>query len=261
MNTPGLTELLDRPLAPPDPGELAALARSPIDPTDALPMTRLDRLLDPAPLPAETGWCLLPDGVGYVAARTPMPGVRGEMVDWWFDWHPQEALRYRVWHPGAHRSNRIQRPGGPPRAKPFWDTRHLPVEDLGSGDLHVQIDFRRPTDLGFSTDALDDPRVATVVGGRVSDPRLRVQHTLMVHVFLREGDGLVLRSRFWMAAIGRSLVPGLGAVGAAVLRRPGVRRRLLPQAAPAQLAAHCLEEYANLAVLLPELFARYGPGA
>lgn len=260
MSTPGLAELLDRPLAPADPAELAALARSPIDPADALPLARLDRLLDPAPLPAETGWCVLPDGVGYVAARTPMPGVSGEMVDWWFDWHPELALRYRVWHPGAHRSNRVERPATP-AAKPFWGTVHFPVEDLGGGDLHVRIAFCRPTELGFSTDALDDSRVATIVCGRAGDARLRVEHTVMAHVFLREGDGVVLRSRFWMAAIGRPLVPGLGGLGARVLNRPGVRRRLLPREAPRQLTAHCLEEYANLAALLPELFARYGPGA
>jgi hypothetical protein len=22
-------------------------------------------------------------------------------IDWWFDWHPDQAIRYRIWHPAA----------------------------------------------------------------------------------------------------------------------------------------------------------------
>lgn len=260
MSEPDVAELLERPLSPPDPSEVAALARSPIDPADALELGALDRLLDPAPLPAETGWCRLPDGVGYVAARTAMPGVTGPMIDWWFDWHPREPARYRAWHPGAHRSNRLDPPASA-GAKPFWGAVHHPVEDLGSGDLALRIAFCRPSELGFSTDALEDPRVATIVCARAGDDRLRVEHTVMAHVALAAPGGVVLRSRFWMGAIGRPLVPGLGRIGAAVLARPAVRRRLLPRDAPAQLAAHCLEEYANLAALLPGLYRRHGPGS
>lgn len=254
MSTPGLTELLDRPLAPPDPGELAALARSPIDPTDALPMTRLDRLLDPAPLPAETGWCLLPDGVGYVAARTPMPGVRGEMVDWWFDWHPRRPGRYEAWHPEAHVSAKLL--AGPVGgAKPFWGAVHEVREDVGTGEVKARIEFLTPSQVGFSTDALDDPRVGTIVCGRVGDRLIR--HTVMCHVWLREGDGLVLRSHFWLGGSIEPRLPGALSPLGRVFRRPlnsrPVRRAAMPGRLPASLARHCVEEYTNLAVILPPL--------
>ena len=85
-----LEAYLERPMTPPGEGVLEAIDAGPIDPADALPLGQLDRLLDPAPLPAENGWCVLPDGVAYVAARTAMPGVSAEMVDWWFDWHPDD---------------------------------------------------------------------------------------------------------------------------------------------------------------------------
>ena len=61
-----MTELAayaDRPLTPPDPEVLGAIEAGPIDPSEALPLAALDRLLDPAPLAVETGWCRLPDGV------------------------------------------------------------------------------------------------------------------------------------------------------------------------------------------------------
>lgn len=223
---------------------------------DALPLSRLDRLLDPAPLPGETGWCRLADGCGYVAVRTEMPGVTGEMVDWWFDWHPRDPDRYRAWHPRAHRDNRLD-PAPRTGAKAHWGAIHHPVEDVGAGVVHARIAFRAPTALGFSTDALADERVATIVCGRVGDDRRRTWHSTMAHVFLRDGDGVLLRSRFWLGAGIRPFGPRpLAAAGAAVLDRPAVRRRAIPAAVPRALARHCAEEYANLAAFLPGLHAR-----
>jgi DAPG hydrolase PhiG domain len=295
-----LAALLDRPLSPPDPAVLDAISSGPVDAADALPRAAPDRLLDPAPLPVETGWCWLPDGVGYVAVRTEMPGVTGEMVDWWFDWHARDALRYRVWHPRAHRGNRLEAPRSP-AAKAHWGAVHHPVEDVGTGMVRARIAFVRPTELGFASDALDDPRVATIVCGFAGDDTRRVRHTPMAHVFLRDGiaasagepgggragtepggrkpggggagtepggrkpsrgDGVVLRSRFWLGAAIRPYGPApLAALGERVLNTSRARRLTLPRDLPRALATHCAEEYANLAALLPELHARYGPRA
>lgn len=241
-----LDRYLERPLSSPAPGVLEAIAAGPIAAEQALPLADLDRLLDPAPLDAETGWCRLDDGVAYVAVRTPMPKVTGAMVDWWFDWHPEEAIRYRIWHPRAHTSNRVERPAHA-GAKRHWNTIHHPVEDVGTGTEHVRIEFRPPTKMGFSTDALDDPRVATIACGHAGDDRRRVRHSAMVHVWLNDGDeGTVLRSRFW-----------LGAALPRLLARRAVRNAMMPRDLPHALATHCAEEYANLAELLPELHARY----
>lgn len=256
-----LAGLLDRPLTPPDPAVLAAIAAGPIAPADALPREGLDRLLDPAPLAAETGWCWLDDGVGYVAVRTAMPGVTDELVDWWFDWHAHDSLRYRVWHPGAHRGNRLELPAVP-GAKAHWGAVHHPVEDVGTGMVHARIAFCAPRELGFSTDALDDARVATIVCGHAGDDRRRARHSPMAHVFLRteDGDGVVLRSRFWLGAAMRPYAPPLAALGERLLNTPRARRATLPRDLPRALASHCAEEYANLAALLPLLHARYAHG-
>lgn len=263
MSSADVAAYLDRPMAAPDPEALAAVESGPIAPDRALDLADLDRLLDPAPLADETGWCWLANGVGYVAVSTAMPAVTGEMVDWWFDWHPRDPVRYRVWHPRAHADNSVQLPAVR-RAKPFWGAVHHPVEDVGVGMAHARIAFCPPTELGFSTDALGDPRVATVVCGWAGDDTRRVRHTPMAHVFLRdpEGDGVVLRSRFWLGAALRPYLPGpLAAAGAALLNRRAVRRQVLPGSLPRALATHCAEEYANLATLLPELHARFAPVA
>ncbi len=261
MSHDGLADYLSRPLTPPAADVVEAIERGPIDPAAALPRGEAERLLDPAPLEVETGWCTLPDGVGYVAVRTPMPGVTGEMVDWWFDWHPREALRYRIWHPLAHEDNSVEPAPGGQRAKAHWGTVHHPVEDVGTGRVRARIAFHAPTEMGLSTDALNHPDAATIVCGYAGDDTRRVRHTPMFHVFLRdpESGGVVLRSRFWLGAALRPYLPGpLAASGAWALNRRAVRRLALPADLPVGLARHCAEEYANLGALLPELYGRYG---
>jgi DAPG hydrolase PhiG domain len=254
----GLEAYLDRPMTSPAAEVLDAIEAGPIDPADALSVDALDRLLDPTPMPAETGWCTLPDGCGYVAVATPMPGVTGEMIDWWFDWHPHESIRYRIWHPKAHISNSVEMPSRR-GAKAHWDTVHHPVEDVGVGVVRARIGFHAPSAMGFSTDALDDPRVATIVCGYAGDDQRHVRHTPMCHVFLATDDGVLLRSRFWLGAALRPYAPEpLASIGERLINRRAVRVRALPSRLPCALATHCAEEYANLGSLLGELYARFG---
>lgn len=252
-----LTALLERPIAEADPAVLAAIEAGPINPSLALPLAQIDRLLDPAPLAAETGWCLMPDSTAFVAVRTAMLQVTAEMVDWWFDWHPRESLRYRVWHPAAHVSNSVELPAEA-GAKAHWGTVHHPVEDVGLGVINARIAFLPPSELGFASDALGDPNVGTVVCGLVGDDKMHARHSVMAHVWLNEGDGLVLRSAFWLGAVMRPDLPGaLGDLAGRLINRPLVRRRLVEQGLPQALSLHCAQEYANMATLLPELYSRF----
>lgn len=267
-----VSDYLTRPMDCPAQDVLEAIEAGPIDPGEALALANVDRLLDPAPLERETGWCVLPDGVAYVAVRTAMPSVSAEMVDWWFDWHPRDPLRYRIWHPLAHSDNSLEQ-APHAHAKAHWGAVHHPVEDVGTGMVHARIEFKAPTEMGMSSDALDDPEVATIVCGYAGDDRLRMRHSPMFHVFLRDGGnavggsgvsknraGVVLRSRFWLGAALRPYGP-LGGAGEALLNRPAVRRRALPKGLPRALARHCAEEYANLGAILPGLYDRFGPAA
>lgn len=270
MTDSSLVQYLSRPLNAPEREVLQAIETGPIDPREALSLDQVDRLLDPVPLTTETGWCVLEDGVAYVAVHTKMPEVSGEMVDWWFDWHPREADRYRVWHPIAHLDNSLHGPrhyaraADPAPQKAHWGAVHHPVEDVGTGVVHARIEFKRPTEMGMSHDALEAPHIATIVCGYAGDDRLRIRHTPMFHVFLRaeRDEGVVLRSRFWLGAALRPYMPGpLAVLGEWALNHPAVRRRALPDGAPRALARHCAEEYANLGALLPELYDRFGPRA
>lgn len=261
MSDAALAPYLNRPLTPPGAEVAAAVAAGPMDPARVVPLSEIDRLLDPAPLAVETGWCFTAERVGYVAVRTEMAGVSAEMVEWWFDWHPRDPDRYRLWHPRAHLDNSVEPPSAP-AAKPHWGAVHHPVEDVGTGVVHARIAFLPPSAIGFSSDVLDDPNVATVVCGHVGDDRRRLRHSVLAHVFLAGEKGLVLRSHFWLGAAIRPYLPSpLAAPVGALVNNRLVRRLALPAELPRALATHCAEEFANLAALLPELYKRFGPGA
>lgn len=84
----------------------------------------------------------------------------------------------------------------------------------------------------------------------------------MAHVFLRDGDGLVLRSHFWLGAAVRPYLPAaLAGPAAGLLNRRAFRDLALPRNLAPALARHCAEEYANLAALLPELYGRFAEPA
>ena len=85
-----------------------------------------------------------------------------------------------------------------------------------------------------------------------------MRHSVMAHVFLSEGGGVVLRSHFWLGAAIRPYLPSpVDAAVGAVLNNRVVRNLALPSGLAPALSKHCAEEYANLATLLPELYASF----
>ena len=164
-----------------------------------------DRLLDPDPLPLETGVQRLASGVLLVAARTDMRDCRGEMVEWWFRFAP-DSQQYAWWHPGDHVSSSWHdtSPGT------HVGSTHDAEEKLGSDSpvLRIQVAFQDPL-LTFSPDALEAARAAGNVSGLVcahlgigdDPPRDEAGRPLngrMVHLARDTPYGCVLRSRFWL---------------------------------------------------------------
>jgi len=253
-----LATLMIKPVAKASPATIESIEAGPFEPELALAFAEADRMCDPAPLEVESGWTVLTDGSVQVAVETPMPDLTAEMVEWWFDWHPRRRDRYRVWHPVAHYDNGIV-PAEPPGHKPFWGSVNFPNEDVGDGPISVRIDFKSPREFGFADDYLEDPSVGTIVCGRVGDRWLT--HTDMAHVYLRDGDGLRLRSRFWIGERIRPRLPGPASVAegriGSLLSRSLVRGPAIPDGVGPGLARHCAEEYANLNSILPGLFDRF----
>lgn len=251
-----------RPPAPPNPRLMEILGRGPMDPAMALPYERINDLLDPGYHEVETGYCVLENGAGYVAVNNIFPGCTVDMMKWWFAWHAAgPGLRYAIWFPPGHVSIAVSDQGwarlhdpGIPIGEKSQNIVHFVVEDVGGGAEDILIHFLDPAQMGFDMSRFREPYVAGVFGGYgVSESRQgppMKAPAIMCH-FVREIEGgIEFRTRFWM---GYRINQGKGMC----VLPPWVK---LPIEAPMGLAFHNVMEYSNLATILPELYAQFGPG-
>jgi hypothetical protein len=260
-----LAPFFDRPSAPVAPEVQRALRRGPLPAEVTLRRADIARLDEPGYLDAETGFCSLPDGRGYVAVRTEMPGVTAEMIDWWFAWANRVDLRYKIWFPGLHYGNRVTEPTQEEAAelarrparerKPYWFTTAHPHEDVGFGPEAISIRFVPPQDYGLANPAFATGQ-ATAICAYTGADSIGLMHSHMCHYVRPIAGGVELRSRFWMGE-DIHLVGAGSSASAIVLNTDFVRRRLINPNRPYDMAIHCAQEYANLAAILPELFRRY----
>ena len=249
-----------RQMAEPAPELLRLLADpKPMDPAKALPIQRMNELLDPGYHEVETGYCVMPDGSGYAALLTPMPGVTVDMVRWWMAWFVLEDLRCKIWSPRDHMSVRIKDEDRAvltdpaiPRERKIQNPSpwHEAVEDVGSRMVTVQIDTLSPEDQGFDMSRFHDPFVATTVGANITmmvpgEPPGRVT---LVHFIRKTPDGIEYRTRHWM---GHAIVEKKPVL----MLPPGAR---IPEEVVLGALEHNIREYSNLKVLLPEIYREFG---
>jgi len=244
---PEMMELIDHPRA--------------VDPGLALPIQRLNDMLNPGTLPTETGYCVMPDGSGFVALNHKMPGVTAEMIRWWFAWFISEDLRYKIWFPRDHMGSDIKDEDRRMLSDPSVPMErklqnpgpgHIAIESIGSGVARVMIDFVSPEDFGFDMSRYHSPNVATTVCGNVvvppASPDEPPQYVGLLHFVRDMTGGVDFRTRFWM---GYQIVDKKPVL----MLAPGVR---IPEEACFGLYEHDVHEYSRLAGFLPQLYREQG---
>ncbi len=196
-----------------------------------------------------------------MAVRHPMPGVTADMVNWWFAWHGLESLRYMFWSPKDHYAvdmtdedrAKVLDPDRPLLLK-FQGITHHVYEDIGGGADDLWISFMTPEDFGFDMSRWHESerghaggRQRAHQGQRLPRTTPRCMPVAMCHFVRRlpQGDGVEFRTRFWM---GWQIVDKKPAFTLPA----GVK---FPESVPAGLFEHCILEYSNLRVLLPEIYA------
>jgi len=243
--------------AAPDAALLAKIEK-PINPAQAMLPENINDLLNQGYMEIEAGWCILPNGAGFAANHTKMPGVTVEMINWWFAWHALEDMRYKIWWPAGHFSATVSQEDRAkildakrPLTQKFQGITHHVVEDVGVGKEDIFISFLTAEDMGFDMNRFKAPNVGTLVAANgVSSPLGAPQGTpkapaIMCH-FVREiPGGVEFRTRFWMGYHMVDKKPKL-------LLPPGIK---IPDIAPKSLATHNVLEYTNLASFLPEIYA------
>ena len=238
-----------RPLAA-IPEEKIAVWKGPAAPAEsALPFEDRAKFQDAGVPGLDNGFTVAPNGTGFVANTTFMPGVTAEMFNWWFGWHSVTSdLRYKIWDPEDHYHARADKPDyvkdpNVPDAQKTWGVNHDIVEDIGlAGPEKLLLCFKRPSDLGYDDAKVGTPScLAMVCAYGVGDTP-----AVMTHIAKEAEGGILFCSRFWMGygPNGKGEIVKLVPDGAAV-----------PEIAPRALYGHNIKEYSNLASILPSLYA------
>lgn len=242
-----------RKMAQPPAEKLEAITKEPLDSSTALRIQDRNDLFKPGDLPGEFGWWSFEDGTAMIANKTFFPGVTGEMFDWWFAWHPIDRLRYAIWDPEDHFDVDLE---DRQRAMDMslsmrerhWGSTHYVWEDAGFGGIDLlEINFKRPADLGYDESMIDTPACNAlvcancVVYGNDKMPDVPV---VMTHFLRPVEGGSELRSRFWF--------------GWQIINQEPVKcipdGVVIPSEGPISLLGHNVVEFTNLKALLPDIY-------
>lgn len=226
-----------------------AVALGPESPEKALALEDVNMLIKPGYLDMENGYALLDDGSAYVAVKTDLPGATGDMIHWWFWWHALEDIRYKIWCPGDHYAigvKNLDRYIDESRAmeKRYLNNPHYPVEDIGSGVMNLSIRFLSPKAFGFKTASFKRNGIEAVVCGIVGFRfgQTTIEHSYVCHVFRKKGDGLELRSRFWLGER---------------INLPNLKKLVITEDLAIDMLMHCSKEFNHLAGFLPAIYDEF----
>lgn len=235
------------PMAP-VPEEKAALLNRPPR-TDVIPFDDRNKFLtgeDEAEGYCQIGFGIREDGTGFVANTTYMPGVSSEMMDWWFPWHSVGSdLRYKIWDHKDHYFARADNaayvcdPAVPVNQK-TWGVDHYIMEDTGGGPEFLQLCFKRPKDFGYDESIIGTDKCSSLVCA-IGKSKIAAA---MTHKWYPYKDGILFCSRFWI---------GFGVVDGKIEKTLPVGISI-PIEAPKGLYRHSIEEFTNLASILPSVY-------
>jgi hypothetical protein len=206
-------------------------------------------LLDPRPMPLETGFERLADGVLHVACRTDLHDCSGEMFEWWFRFRPN-TQQYVWWHPIDHvSSDWVEcRDGthvgsvhiveeyftGLPAAK-------LAIQFRDAKEMFEPAAYARARESGFVTAAVCARIGLSHTPAR--DSENRIIGGRLLHIGRDTAWGCVLRSHFYL---GQDL-PGIG-------KSPAEIEAAFPDEFGGALLQHCYNEFTYLSRFLPSLY-------
>jgi len=221
-------------------------------------------------LPCETGYTVNADGLVVVSVSTDMPGVTGEMWDWWFAWHGAETAPYKLWHPDAHLyssmgQDRTAIPGLSDRQRYVGNVSYVD-EYLGAEATPLTVRFIDQERFGFAA-----PRAGeTVIVARGGLSTMPVSFAWLIHQVRATPGGAEMRSRFFVNDVSLLPLPAhavcstagqamtnqivQGAAGPIVKQ---VAKRKLREFGPDMLF-HYASEMNHLASFLPKLHAEFG---
>lgn len=221
----------------------------PMNPEKALKIQDINKLLDPEYCADDEGYCVMPDGSGYVGEKMFYPGVTKEMFEWWFAWHGIEDSRYKIWDPKAHYGAAVSKRNLEQRTNPKlnwkernWGTTDFIMAYTVDGVVTNRICFISPEEFGFDTELMEKNGVSCVCALQ-SKPDEAVCTGPSIRVLHETPEGLHMWTYFWY--------------GYTIVNKKPIRLEnfTCDIAIPALQVTHCAEEYIRLGQMLPHVYA------
>lgn len=137
----------------------------------------------------KTGYCTLPNGVGFVATTVTAPGIGPEVMAHFIEhFNPPEDLYYKVWYPGAH----------------FRHYEAAAVEDVGHGMEYLQfVEGLDAEKIGMSLPGHGDDCCIGITGANILTRPLHAPETEPIYMaelcyYRQMEDCYETRVNFWI---------------------------------------------------------------
>jgi len=239
-----------------------AVLQGPASQELGFPHEQAGQLLAPGYLPLETGYTRLANGQVFVSVLTHMPGVTGEMIDWWFGWHGIENERYKLWHPRAHMKTSMKNPlsaePGLTDCEKYVGNVSYVEEYIGGENLPISIAFQTPAENYLDEAGFAQAGIQTAVCARVGITKSNLNFSRLIHLIRETEDGCEMRSRFWLGDVAFGALPERNIVNR-LLGSRFIARRAASLETGRDLLVHCSMEMNHLASFLPDLYRDYNP--
>lgn len=145
------------------------LLSSPMDPGKALPIESFREFIrvKDTPEEVETGYCVGPDGHGYLTCTMYYSDITPDMIDWWMGFCTRRQkgalfghgnLRYKIWSPYYHWDHSFLEPGNP--ASGLYINE---IQDLDDGTMDCKELINRgvpPTKAGVPEELIAAAKAA-----------------------------------------------------------------------------------------------------
>lgn len=242
-----------RDMTPVAPDKLGKVFRGPMNPVNALPFTQRNRIFEPGFIQEEIGYCVMPDGTGYVSDLNFIPGATAKMVDWWFAWRGLEPLRYVISNPQSHMQAMTMQTEKMMDVdlsyqERYWDSTQIVVKLGEMGPTTEYMNFKCPSDVGFDMEQIGTEACSSLICARCYSkgvPPFAQPDYFVAHQVREVEGGVEVRSRYWLGwnvRYGREdkeLQDGLS----------------MPPMLPMGCMLQNMTEWAHLSSFLPQLYA------
>ncbi len=260
-----LKKYWDMPLHKLAPLQRQLVEAGPMDPSKAtLPHNFTDLLRPVGYEEIEYGYCMMPDGTGYLAVYTTYPDCTPEMLGWYFKWinirsksTPEGVgnIRYKIWNQADHWDHGFI--NGVDKTDGIYTVETL---DLGAGQDKMAWTVRNaldPRDFGLSQERLDELKANGCFVDccfesfhDMEDPSIRLPGTHLFMTLSRINPWGVLEkvTREWI---------GYGVKDGQIYRDETTPDWMLTEAYLKKVITHSTTEALQLSKFLPQLYAEY----